>query len=613
MTRAQENILPFTSNGSHFSYMPTGEHAPRPPPSTFQASDFQASDNEKSSFDFLSRVEQKLAQYNASESILKRWLFEILSVVTSAACMGAIIGILCYIDDRSLSKWPSGLTIITVLSKIASAALILPISEAIGQLKWTWFNGKKSRDAFDFEIFDKASRGAWGSFILLCRTKGKSLAALGALLTVFLVAIDTFFQQVTDLPERWIVQGESSIPRSIRYEPKVDGQFDSTWDTTEVAQMNPDLRRAMYPFFYDHGTQPTVVGTACGYFLNATSNNPVLMSGFRVENGTIGETLLMRTLPLTTNPIRKPLYGGSINFKHIQYPILDALIVSSLNGSVDNVYNKKLPIAQECVFSFCVKTLHSSYDSGGYREDLEETFFNSTPTKWPWHVEYADDIGGTSIEFKSDVHILPPASNGRSKDFGINNSTFIDFVSVVDEIFPSMITVLNATEPPFIKIRTSFTTQIMYRSVSYSPWLSPNNITRHIQRMAQAMTNVMRSDVHSNELIIGTSFARETYIAVHWPWMAFPLLMLLLSIVFLVATMYKTSRDNEIGVWKTSAMPTLMYGLPKHTQNDIMSSAVSRGIYRRGSRRVRIRLLPKQGWRVSGQMIAGPAPPPGFF
>ncbi|EMD93578.1 hypothetical protein COCC4DRAFT_191454 [Bipolaris maydis ATCC 48331] len=677
MTRAQENILPFTSNGSHFSYMPMGEHAPRPPPPTFQASDFQASANKKSSFDFLSRVEQKLAQYNASESILKRWLFEILSVVTSAACMGAIIGILCYIDDRSLNKWPSGLTIITVLSKIASAALILPISEAIGQLKWTWFNGKKSRDAFDFEIFDKASRGAWGSFMLLCRTKGKSLAALGALLTVFLLAIDTFFQQVTDLPERWIVQGESSIPRSIRYEPRVDGQFDSTWDTTEVAQLNPDLRRAMYPFFYDNGTQPTVVGnttqaeiplvcptsrcewpsyetlavcsacedvshmleyaclrmkmdwirnstgpgtdstwpngTACGYFLNATSNNPVLMSGFRLENGTIGETLLMRTLPLATNPDMKPLYGGSINFKHIQYPILDALIVSSLNGSVDNVYNKKLPVAQECVFSFCVKTLHSSYDSGGYREDLEKTFFNSTSTTWPWDVEYADDMGGTLIDFKSDIHILPPAPNGTSNDFGIKNTTFVDFVSVLEEMFPSMITVLNATAPPFIKIRTSFTTQVMYRSVSYSPWLSPNNITRHIQRMAQAMTNVMRSDAHSNKLIIGTAFARETYIAVHWPWMTFPLLMLLLSIVFLVATMYKTSRDNEIGVWKTSAMPTLMYGLPKHTQNDIMSSAVSRGIYRRGSRRVRIRLLPKQGWRVSGQMIARPAPPPGFF
>jgi hypothetical protein len=87
------------------------------------------------------------------------------------ATPGAIIGLLYYLHDQSLNKWPP-VTIITVLSKIASGALILPISEAIGQLKWTCFHGKKSRDVFDFEIFDKASRGAWGSFILLCRTNG---------------------------------------------------------------------------------------------------------------------------------------------------------------------------------------------------------------------------------------------------------------------------------------------------------------------------------------------------------------------------------------------------------------------------------------------------------
>lgn len=174
---------------------------------------------------------------------------------------GAIIGLLRYLDDQSLNKWPLGLTIITVLSKVASAALILPISEAIGQLKWTWFHGKKSRDAFDFEMFDKASRGAWGSVMLLCRTKGRSLAALGALLTVFLLAIDTFFQQVTDLPERWKLEGESYIPRSIRYEPKTELQYDNTWDNLPVTQMNNDLRRALGPFYYDqNGTHPIAVG-----------------------------------------------------------------------------------------------------------------------------------------------------------------------------------------------------------------------------------------------------------------------------------------------------------------------------------------------------------------
>jgi hypothetical protein len=165
--------------------------------------------------------------------------------------------LLCYLRDQPHNEWPLGLTIITILSKIASAALILPISEAIGQLKWTWFHGKKSRDAFDFEIFDKASRGAWGSFMLLCRTKGKALAALGAVLTVLLLAVDTFFQQVTDLQERWKLQGNSSIPRTIQYTPSVVLAYDNTWDNIPLAQMNQDLKRAMDPYFFDqNGTRP---------------------------------------------------------------------------------------------------------------------------------------------------------------------------------------------------------------------------------------------------------------------------------------------------------------------------------------------------------------------
>jgi hypothetical protein len=83
MTRAQKKFPPFSSNESHFSYLQTVKGAPSLPSDTYQASE-----NEKSSFDFLSRVEQKLAQYNASENIIQRWLFEILSIITSAVCMG---------------------------------------------------------------------------------------------------------------------------------------------------------------------------------------------------------------------------------------------------------------------------------------------------------------------------------------------------------------------------------------------------------------------------------------------------------------------------------------------------------------------------------------------
>jgi hypothetical protein len=70
--------------------------------------------------------------------------------------MGAIIGIYTYLNNKPMAQTGALLTYTNVLGKVASAALIVPTSEALGQLKWDWFS--KSRTMLDFEIFDKASR-----------------------------------------------------------------------------------------------------------------------------------------------------------------------------------------------------------------------------------------------------------------------------------------------------------------------------------------------------------------------------------------------------------------------------------------------------------------------
>ncbi|CAN9102599.1 unnamed protein product [Alternaria alternata] len=223
-----------------YNVTPNSENTTPPPP-------YRASIQQKPSLDLSQRFEKKLAEYNASQNILKRWLFEIISLTISAICM-----------NQPLSEWPLASTVQNVLSKIASAALILPISEAIGQLKWAWFRGSESKDMIDFEIFDKASRGAWGSFLLLFRTKGRSLAALGAVLTLLLLAVDTFFQQVTDLPERWELDGFGEIPRVVRYEGDNGNIYEDGYPST-MEDIN--LRQATLKFFYYNGNKPVPFGS----------------------------------------------------------------------------------------------------------------------------------------------------------------------------------------------------------------------------------------------------------------------------------------------------------------------------------------------------------------
>jgi hypothetical protein len=162
-----------------------------------------------------------------------------------------------YLRDQPLYLWPSPLIAVDVFGKVASACLILPISKAIGCFKWARFNSTDSKDAVDFEIFNKASRGAWGSFFLLFQTNRRLLAALGTILTLHLLATDPFFQQLINLPERWALEGKGSILRSVRYE---GDNGDLYQDGSPMSMEDINLRQIIYKYFYYNGDQPIPFG-----------------------------------------------------------------------------------------------------------------------------------------------------------------------------------------------------------------------------------------------------------------------------------------------------------------------------------------------------------------
>jgi hypothetical protein len=105
------------------------------------------------------------------------WTWEILCVVIGVV----LIVVLCLVLHRYNGKtapqfgeaFDTSLTLNTVVSIIvtgARAALLLPVAECVGQLKWIWF-AKDYRPLSDVSTFDKASRGILGGFGLSWRTK----------------------------------------------------------------------------------------------------------------------------------------------------------------------------------------------------------------------------------------------------------------------------------------------------------------------------------------------------------------------------------------------------------------------------------------------------------
>lgn len=373
-------------------------------------------------------------------------------------------------------------------------------------------------------------------------------------------------------------------------------------------------------------------GTSCGYWLNATSDDPVLMSGFQVDyptnESTNGEALLLRMLPLNTpvslsTRLSGQLFNGSVYFKDIYAPFLDALIVSSADGTADSVYKQTPPVAQECILAWCVKTLKSSYSSGGYQETVVATFLNSTgranPTPWSsTEIDFNGDKANWVI-FGGNYSIHPSSEETPVIEYGVSNETFSRTQALFEDVFPSTITVANRTAQPWWKIKALRWEANYLRAFTYCAWLAPNNVTAYMEEFATAMTNNVRSH-KSSEYFSGRAYTQTTFIAVHWEWLIFPLALLFLSLAFLIATMLKTSKGMSEGleVWKTSAMPTLVYSLPRDVQRDLKESSEGEN---GGTKKVKIRLSPGQGWKVSGHNLLSPSksrrlnhqPPPGWI
>lgn len=331
------------------------------------------------------------------------------------------------------------------------------------------------------------------------------------------------------------------------------------------------------------------------------------MSGYILDPETSepGEVLLVRTLPMLTVFDKVPVFGdGSIRFPDVRNPITDVMIVSSADGSVGSILRHEKPVAQECVLAWCVKTLKSSYDSGLYKEEVLTTHTNTSKgaSLWSNVPILTEEVTGVDMFLRegNEIQVDTTLTEDAFANFGLSNDTAYKVMMVFDDIFPSFYTAKTPEDEPWLRFWLWKSGTPYLRRLLHNPWQAPNNVTRHMDRMATVLSNMIRTVGDTETYLDGKAYTREVYVHVRWGWLAFPLVLLVLSLAFLIATIMKTSSDGQTGVWKTSAMPTLIYGLPKETQNHLNSSATWDNTNKE-AKHVRVKLSPRMGWRVSGQ------------
>jgi hypothetical protein len=97
-----------------------------------------------------------------------RWTAETCSCIFALLSLAGLIATLHAHQDRPLPQWPQLVninSIVSLFSMLIRAGVGVVLAEGISQSKWQWF--RKVRKLSDMERFDSASRGAWGSVLLI--------------------------------------------------------------------------------------------------------------------------------------------------------------------------------------------------------------------------------------------------------------------------------------------------------------------------------------------------------------------------------------------------------------------------------------------------------------
>lgn len=525
--------------------------------------------------------------------------------------------------------------------------------------------------------------------MLLLRTKGKSLAALGAAVTLFALAMDPFFQQVVSFPEQWAIQPQNgSIPRATTYDVYAAGNFlkDETvlmeldqckttilHFTHSILSVSKAMASTAYHYFYDNGTRPVTGsngrgigpaiplacpnsrctwteyetlgicnrceaiqdrlefrcqnsaldwiqlpvssddgsawiypnGTACGWFLEA--DEPLLMAGYTTDLGQnySGTVLVSRSQPLYDVYTRDPLPGYKAKLNNTRNPLAHVVLVS--NEDVVRTLQNSTPIAHECIISWCVKTMQSTLSGGEFTENVTDTVYNHTLEKDPWTTSpvFGDDGKAIGIEFYYGENITIVGNSGF--EYQLSNNTHNNILTIFDDIFPSSYTVANTTNmsDAVLRFQEYITSNSRLRTGMYNPFLF-NNITVHLDDMTTDFTNIMRSAKDSIQMVRGASFDLVSIVDVRWVWLSLPLGLLGFTFIFLVATIIRSSMHQDVGVWKTSAIATLLYGLPDSIAGKI-TSVNDKGTPRANAKRTKLKWLPGTGWRLSQSSAFSPS------
>ncbi|KAI1109789.1 hypothetical protein F5Y14DRAFT_431108 [Nemania sp. NC0429] len=133
------------------------------------------------------------------------WWWEIGGSILSIISIGLVIPVLKIVDDKPLETWAYSIrpnSLISILTTISKSSMTVSTASCLSQLKWDHFQ-YHSNPLDHLQIYDDASRGPWGSLLLLSTGRLKVVTAWAlAFITIFALGIEPSAQQIIETSTR---------------------------------------------------------------------------------------------------------------------------------------------------------------------------------------------------------------------------------------------------------------------------------------------------------------------------------------------------------------------------------------------------------------------------
>ncbi|TRX93438.1 hypothetical protein FHL15_005713 [Xylaria flabelliformis] len=555
------------------------------------------------------------------------WWWEIGAVILSFISNSLVLVLLLRVDGTAINNWSWPIlpnSLLSVLTTISKTSLLVPVASCISQSKWRHFT-LRPRSLNHLQIFDDASRGPWGSLVMVFNFifEAKVWAIVSILLAIsniVALGIDASTQQIIGLVDK-----ETTVPNNTVLVSHSQSYFSRIWDTEDFGQSDEvpqgfpgvkpysEVERYRKSFTFQSLIYNAIAKTnlqsfykcpppatkciwedfstlgVCAKYRNITNSTTQTCQLDRracpTQNysGTCGNCSFWSP-DVSANDVvggTPPIafnwqVGSNLTLKHNEgdvfqnyligtYATLGSLWTVRVNNFTQSFNGSSYGLFESYILDFywCYKEYHGVAASG---QILNAN--STTTTPWATYPDHRDDP-------ESRLGVGTDHKFGIAYDYNLEGTPRLEISTSTLFYFKQTIRNLMGNKLRFSTVfgllveGNSQGAVSTNTSTAVSRFFWHNDPESSANDIADAMTAYMVEPGGDNiyaETLSGMMVYNETYYKVEWPWLAFLLLETLLVSILLILTILFTKGQPLL---KSSVIGLLVYTIAGWREDEL--------------------------------------------